>query len=512
MAERMSFGFSFGKLATGGGGRTGDGPFRILLMADFSGRARRGVVGPLAERKIAFLDVDNWERVLAGLGGEIHVPAGGSGPAIVIRPREIDDFHPERMFDKLEVFQALRSLRRRLMDPASFADAAAEVHSWAEGAAPEAAEPAEAPRAEEAPAEAAGDVLGRLLGERPPHAGAPGAGGAGASIDAILRSVVGPYIVPDTDKEQSALVARLDEAVAAQMGAILHDAGFQVVEAAWRSVHFLVTHLETDEDLKLHLMDVTKDELAADLTASEDLRSTGLFDLLVTRTIGTQGGKPWSLLAGAFFFDRTASDAALLGRLAKIVKVAGAPFVGAAADRVAGCESLAATPDPDDWTLPPDADAAAAWAELRKLPEANYIALGLPRMLLRLPYGKDTDPVDAFDFEELGETPRHEDYLWGNPAFALVEALGAGFAEHGWQMAPALYHDVEDLPMHVFTADGERRIMPCAEVYLTDRAGLALQEMGLTALLSVQGQDLVRIRGVAALADPVTALAGRWTG
>ena len=511
MAERMSF----GNLATGGGGGRGDGPFRILLMGDFSGRAQRRAAEPLGGRKISFLDVDNWERVLAGLGSEGSVPAGGEGgPPITIRPKEIDDFHPDRMFEKLEVFQALRSLRRRLMDSSAFPDAAAEVRSWAEGAEPAPAEQAEAPPPEEKPAEAEGegDMFGRLLGERPAHAQAAPPTRAQAGVDAILRSVVAPYIVPDRDKEQSALVARVDEAAAAQMRAILHHASFQAVEAAWRSVHFLVTHLETDEDLKLHLMDVTKDDLAADLTASEELRSCGLFELLVTRTVGTAGGEPWSLLAGGFTFDKTTGDAVLLGRLAKIAKAAGAPFVAAAADRVAGCESIAATPDPDDWAVQPPADAAAAWGELRKLPEAAYLALALPRMLLRLPYGKDTDPVDAFEFEELDEAAGHECYLWGNPAFGLVEVLGAGFTEHGWEMAPALYHDIEDLPMHVRIVDGDRRIMPCAEVYLTDRAGLALQEMGLTALLSVQGRNIVRVRGVACLADPVTALAGRWTG
>ncbi|MGB2821239.1 MAG: type VI secretion system contractile sheath large subunit, partial [Phycisphaerae bacterium] len=153
-----------------------------------------------------------------------------------------------------------------------------------------------------------------------------------------------------------------------------------------------------------------------------------------------------------------------------------------------------------------------AWADLRKLPEAACLALALPRMLLRLPYGKDTDPVDTFEFEELDQAADHESYLWGSPVFGLVEALGAGFAEHGWEMAPALYHDIEDLPMHVQIEDGERRIMPCAEVYLTDRAGQALQDMGLTAMLSVQGRNIIRVRGVACLADPVTALAGRWTG
>lgn len=509
MAQRISF----GNLPTGGGSARGGGAFRILLMGDFSGRAHRGLCEPIAGRRVALLDVDNWEEVLAGLGTEVRVPVGASADAaIAIRPREIDDFHPERMFDELEVFQALRSLRRRLMDSSTFEAAAAEVRAWAAqpADAPEAAEPT--PTAAE-DAETEGDVLGRLLGERPAHAARTPSRPAGAAgIDALLRDIVAPHVVPDRDQEQSALVARVDEAVAAQMRAVLHDANLQAVEAAWRSVHFLVTHLETDEDLKLHLMDATKEEVAADLTASEDLQSTALFKLLVSQSVRTAGGEPWAVLAGGFSFDPTVADAGLLGRLGKIAEAAGAPFVAAARDRVAGCESLAASPDPDDWTLEPPADAAEAWAELRKLPEASWLALGLPRMLLRLPYGRDTDPIDVFDLEELVEGAGHECYLWGNPAFAIVQVLGAGFTEHGWGMAAELYRDIESLPMHVYTRDGERCVMPCAEAYLTDRAGQALQEMGLTALLSVRGRDVVRIRGVAALRDPVAALSGRWGG
>ncbi|HUS93420.1 MAG TPA: type VI secretion system contractile sheath large subunit [Phycisphaerae bacterium] len=506
MSERVFF----GTLATGGGARPGSGAFRVLLIGDFSGRAARGVQAPLAGRKVSPLDVDNWERVLASLRPEALVPAGEGGPAFSIQPEEIDDFRPDALFDKLDVFKALRSLRKRLQDPTTFEAAAAEVRSWAgapaAGPAPSAPEPA-------AGGEADGDTLSRLLGDRPPQAAPPPAQTAQAGIDAILRSVVGPYIVPDTKMEQSALLGRLDDAVAAQMRAVLRHDGFRCLEAAWRSVHFLVTHLETDEDLQLHLMDATKAELIADLMAGDDLQSTALFKRLVTETVGTQGGKPWSLVAVALPFDKAVLDASLLGRLVKIAKAAGAPIVAAAKDRVAGCESLAATPDPEDWTVAADADGEAAWAALRQLPEARWLALGLPRMLLRLPYGRETDPIDRFEFEELVEGGGHEGYLWGSPAFALVAVLGAGFTERGWAMAPELYRDVEDLPMHVHTdAEGERQVMPCAEVYLSDRAGQALQDMGVTALLSVQGSNRLRLRGVAALADPVTALAGPWNG
>ncbi len=514
MAERMSF----GSLPTGGGAAGGSGAFRILLLGDFSGRGARGLRQPLAGRKMHFVDVDNWEDVLASLDAGVDVAVGGAG-SFPVRPRSIDDLHPDELYDNLDIFQALRSLRQRLTNASTYEAAAAEVRSWASA-------PPEEPADEDTPAEPGGtdppadggsetddDTLGRLLGERPAGVEpATAASGGGSRLDAMIRQIVAPHVVPDRDKEQSALVARVDDAIAELMRSLLHDPGFQATEAAWRSLHFLVTHLETDEELKLHLLDVSRDELDDDLLAAEDLQSTELFKRLFARSAGSQGGEPWALVAGAYTFEKTPRDAGVLGRIAKIAKASGAAFLAGASARIAGCESLAATPDPDDWAADADADAEAAWSELRKLPEAGHVALGLPRMLLRLPYGRNTDPVDRFTFEELTPDSGHEAYLWGSPAFALAQVLGAGFTEAGWAMAAELYRDIEDVPMHVWTDDaGDRRVTPPAEAYLTDRAGQALQEMGLTALLSIQGRDALRVRGVACLHDPVTALAGPWT-
>jgi type VI secretion system protein ImpC len=132
-------------------------------------------------------------------------------------------------------------------------------------------------------------------------------------------------------------------------------------------------------------------------------------------------------------------------------------------------------------------------------------------MLMRQPYGQASDSTDAFDFEELTSASTHEDYLWGPASFAMAESLGAAFAENGWDMGAELFHDVADLPAYIYRdADGDRRVLPCAEVYLTDRAASAILGNGLAALMSVQGQSVIRIRGIAAIAEPPAALAGPW--
>jgi len=508
----MSGQVSFGRLAPqSGDGGGGSGAFGILVMGDFSGRAGRGAVEPLTGRRRINVDVDNWERVLGSLGAEVRIPVGAG--EIVFAPSEIDDFHPDFLYSKLEVFRALRSLRERLMNGSTFDAATGEVRSWASAAQDAPALPAPGVAAED---DADTDLLGRLLGDRPAGAAKPAAAGEQApagAIDSLIRGIVAPHIVPDRDKEQSALVACVDEAVAAQMRGILHDPGFQVIEAAWRGVQFLVSHLETDEGLRLAVMDVSKDELAADLLAVDDLQRTALYEMLVSQTLGTQGGKPFSVLCAAYVFDKTVLDAAVLGRMSKIACAARAPIVAGATGHVAGCESIAAEPDPRQWAWKPDPEAEAAWGVLGKLPEAGWLALGLPRMLMRQPYGSASDPVDAFDFEELDEGRCHEDFLWGSAGVAMAEALGAAFTDAGWLMGAQLFHEAADLPAYVYTdSDSDRRIMPCAEVYLTDRAAQAIQELGLTALLSVQSQNVVRIRGIAAVGSSGRALSGPWSG
>ena len=96
-------------------------PFRILLFGDFSGRAAQAAQSSTGWKPVE-VDRDNFEEVLAGVG------PGFSG----MRFRELDDFHPDRIYKDSELFQRLREVRRKLEMPATFAQAAAEIRAWAE--------------------------------------------------------------------------------------------------------------------------------------------------------------------------------------------------------------------------------------------------------------------------------------------------------------------------------------------------------------------------------------------
>ncbi|MCX5883088.1 MAG: type VI secretion system contractile sheath large subunit [Deltaproteobacteria bacterium] len=277
-------------------------------------------------------------------------------------------------------------------------------------------------------------------------------------------------MLSDPHPRQVEMMAALDAASGKLMRMILHHPDFMAMEAAWKGLFFLVSRLETDALLKLYLLDISKEELAVDLGTVENLHSTGLYRLLVGQSIETLGGEPWAVLIGNYHFEKRQEDIDFLGRMAKIAKASGAPFIAAASDKMVCQLSLTKTPDPDDWEQSSDPEALQAWQALRELPEAAYIGLVLPRFLLRLPYGADTEPVESFDFEELPSPLDHETCLWGNSCFACALLLGQAFSLNGWQLRPGDQLDVNNLPLYLYKDNTESKLLPCAETLLTQRA------------------------------------------
>ena len=486
-------------------------PFRILVMGDFSGRTSRSVDRPAGEwgdQRPILVDRDNLDRVMKKLRVEVLLPIlGENADPVNIRFSEMEDFHPNHLYDRLEVFQALKETRENLENPSAFAALANELQS--------AGPAASGPRSDQdgvLPAtagEATEGLLDRIIEQtEPPKVGSSR---PVSEWESFLQVIVRPHLVPDPHPQQDKMLAAVDTASGELMRRILHHPDFQGVEAAWRALYFLVTRLETGALLEIHLLDLSKAELEADLTATEDLRSTGIYRLLAEQKVETQEGKPWAFVAGNYTFERNREDIGLLGRMAKVASVAGAPFIAAANDNMLCKNSLAETPDPDDWQPADDPQVFEAWQALRQIPEAACLGLVLPRFLLRLPYGADTEPVDAFDFEEMPSGPDHQDYLWGNACMVCALLLGQAFAMKGWPFQPGGTLDVGNLPLHIFKENGESRLKPCTETLLSQRAAERILEKGIMPLLSFLNQDTVRLARFQAIAEPLTQLAGRWT-
>jgi type VI secretion system protein ImpC len=490
------------------------GPMRILVLGDFSGRANRGIlehgVG-LADRPLSPIDVDSFETNLFRFAPRLHLPAGGgAGPGMVVEFKCLEDFHPDALFDKLELFQGLRRQRARLADPATFPQAAAELkHSIGE---PLERAPEEGGRQPSGPpAEEDSSTLERLLGKRPADLSRPGPSPAARlDLDGIIRRIVEPHIVPGADPQQAQFVSAVDAGIGDQMRDLIHHRAFQELEAVWRSVHGLVTGVETGEDLQLFLLDVSKEEIAADVAAADDdPRESGLHRSVVERAVRTPGGQPWSLLIGSYTFGPGPGEIGLLEALGRFAAEAGAPFLAAADPAILGCDSLGDFPDPGNWRQ--EQEHAERWLALRKSPAASWLGLVLPRLLLRLPYGASGEEIDRFAFEELGARPDHAAFLWGNGAFGCARLIAQAFLERGWSMEPGDFLDVDGLPAYVYDDGDERKLKPCAEVLLSERAGTAILEHGIMPLLSYRDRNAARLLRFQSVAAPSKGLPGPWS-
>ena len=506
--------FDFGHINLTAGGDTSSPrpspeiPFRIAILGDFSGRANRGVsqAETISQRRAVLVDRDNFDEVLSRTGPEIHLPIGEG--SLHLKFSELDDFHPDRIFQHLEAFSKLRELRSRLSDPSTFQDAARELGLRSPAPVSEPQRPdASLAVVPSAVRLASRSVLDEMIEQTESRNADDRYRRKPDAVREFAQRVAAQHLA-NTDARQPQILSVIDRCVGELMRAVLHHQDFQALEARWRATSLLVRQLETGSHLKLCLIDVSKKELAADLMAASNLPDTGTYRLLVEQSVGTPGAEPWALIVGNYSFGSSADDLALLSRMAEIAHCAGSPFLADASTHLLGCDSFASSPHPSEWKIPQEL--SGGWAELRRRPEADCVGLCLPRFLLRLPYGKKTAPLESFDFEEFPEQPNHQDYLWGNSAFAMALLLALSFGESGWEMRPGMMTEIGGLPLHVYEKEGESESKPCAEILLTEDAVERLLEEGLMPLVSLKDRDRARIIRFQSIANPPRGLAGRW--
>lgn len=452
MPQRMEFGFSFGPSDAAPSAQRG--PMRLLLLGDFSARPA-GQKPALAERPSHRLDLDNLDEVMRRLAPSIQLPAGEIGF------EKIDDFHPEQLYARLPLFQALRQARSR---PVGGGDAGSLLDQ----------------------------LLGKSIAEKP-LSSASATPTAATGLDALIRNLVAPHIVADQTASLQARYAAVDALIGEQLRGLLHAPDFQSLEAVWRGVQWLLANLELDAQLELHLFDVSREELMADIVASNGhWAQTGLHHALAERWRNLPGGQSWSALVGLYQFGASNADVGLLAALGLIASQAGGPLLAG------GYPGLAALAPAEQ----------ANWQALRHSEAAPWIGLAGPRVLLRLPYGKKSDPVEGFAFEEFGATPVHEEFLWGNGALAVALAVGRSFNARGWDFEPGDEREIADLPAFSYLIDGEPELQACAEHYLGEEAGLALLAAGLMPLMSHRHRNALTLLQLRSVAEPAAALAG----
>jgi type VI secretion system protein ImpC len=311
--------------------------------------------------------------------------------------------------------------------------------------------------------------------------------------------------VLDTIEE---MIARIDQKLTAQMNAIIHAKEFQQIESAWRGLKYLVYNSETDSNLKIRVMNVSKNELYRTLRLFPDAKwdQSPLFKQIYEYEFGQLGGQPFGCLIGDYHFSHLPTDVQLLRDLSKIAGSAHAPFIAGAEPTLMGMDSWNELSNPRDIGKVFDTPEYAAWKGLRDQDDSRYVGLCMPRVLARLPYGAKSEPVEEFAFEEDTDGHKGENYGWMNAAYAMAVNINRAFKEYGWCTRIRGVEsggEVMNLPTHVFPTDDGGVDLKCpTEIAISDRREHELARNGLIPLIHRKNTDKAAFIGAQSLYKP----------
>ena len=295
-------------------------------------------------------------------------------------------------------------------------------------------------------------------------------------------------------------VKAIDAKMSQQLNAIMHDPKFLKLEGSWRGLHYLVQNSETGTALKLRVLNMTKRELGRDLSRAIEFDQSQLFKKIYENEFGTPGGEPYGALIGDYEWTNHPDDLESLRLVSNIAAGAFAPFISAAGAGMFGFDSWTELSKPRDLAKIFDTVEFGKWRAFRDSEDSRFVNLCMPRVIARLPYGKNTKPLDEFDYEEAPVDARgkalamdHESYCWSNAAYVMGARLTDAFAKTGFCTAIRGAEGggkVENLPTHVFTSDDGDLDAKCpTEIGITDRREFELSNQGFLPLCHYKNTD-----------------------
>ena len=487
--------------------------FNMLVIGNFLGNNQSSTSGTTKPIKI---DRDNLEEVMAKLQPSLSLPIGDSPgddcQTVNMTFTNLDEFHPDYLYQHIELFSEFRTLRRKLNKDSSFDAAAKKMDQWISVATevktntqPTATAPSNGQSTNNASTEG---LLDSILGD------SNNSGGASTEADKLVTSLiqdaVAAYATPAPNPNKQQYIDALDQTISSTMAALLHHPEFQALEAAWRGVDMMTRRVETDSQLTLRMLSQSKKDLLIDLAEHQDATQSNFSKLVYDASVLPTNDERWSTVIGLYEFSDTKNDALMLGILAKVMANADTPFIAAGNPSLVNCTSYFYQKDATDWQQSYQEGFIETWNTVRELPESQYISLASPRFLIRYPYGKKSQRIEAFDLEETGSDFNAEHFLWCNGAIAHAIALCQGFSEQHWKMSPGIINQLERLPLAFYDDDGEQAQIPTAEIFLSESAFETLASGGLAPLISLKGSDHLQLGPLISIHHQRQALKGPW--
>jgi type VI secretion system protein ImpC len=467
-------------------------------MADLSGQPDEPLP-KLKDRKFLEIDQDNFNERLKFIKPRVafkitNTLTDDTEPLEVeLRFKSIDDFSPERVSTQVAQLDDLLALRTRLADLRSALNYKLEdlLH--------------EVIQSEEALNQVAAELASSDLPENGTLEKIVAHGRVAQSedeglwpkewIETFFNQLLDGSMVFSRDIETmlTSRIHEIDGILSKQLNEIMHAPDSQRLEATWRGLEYLVTNSETSDSLKIRVYNVTKRELLREFEKAIDPDLSTLFRKIYKEEFGMFGGSPYSLLIGDYYFDGSPQDIELLTSLSNLAAAAHAAFIAAPHPGLFGLESFTELGDPRFLEKIFQGPYFRKWRSFRDSENARSVAIVLPRMLLRLPYGKSSVPVTSFDYEEDIGGSEHEKFLWGNSACALGMCIAQAFAKYRWYTAIRGVESgglVEDLPLHVFeTVEGDLSLKCPTEIAIVERREKELAHLGFVSLIYSKGSD-----------------------
>ena len=496
--------------------------FNMLVIGNFLGNS---LSSPSSNTKPIKVDRDNLEEVMAKLQPSLSLPIGDSSDnksaeegqqTVNMTFTNLDQFHPDYLYQHIELFSEFRTLRRKLSKDSSFEAAAKKMDQWlsiAKDVATKSTTHAKATPPATSNAQAANNaptegLLDSILGDS--NNSGSSSSEADRLVTSLIQDAVATYATPAPNPQKQHYIDALDHTISSTMAALLHHPEFQALEAAWRGLDMMTRRVETDSQLTLRMLSQSKKDLLIDLAEHQDATQSNFSKLVYDASVLPSNDDRWSTVVGLYDFSDTKNDALMLGILAKVMANADTPFIAAGSPSLVNCTSYFYQQDVSDWQQSYQEDFKETWDAVRKLPESQYVSLASPRFLIRYPYGKKSQRIEAFNLEETGSDFNAEHFLWCNGAIAHAIGLCQGFSEQHWKMSPGTVNQLDRLPLAFYDDDGEQAQIPTAEIFLTESAFETLASGGLAPLISLKGSDHLQLGPLLSINHQRQALKGPW--
>jgi type VI secretion system protein ImpC len=470
-------------------------PFCVVVLGDFSARAHRASTPSAPLRGRRPFAVGSVEDVLERLRPALAFDLEGPG-RVELDIRALEDLHPDRLAARVPHLRAFVEA----IEPA--------VAGHGVAGAPRDASSATAPPSPPAPQGGGDDAASGLLDaivDQTPRAPERRSGPI-PDLEPWIRSVVAPHLVQQDTEDQEALRARLWREAGGQVRRVLHAPPVRAYEGLLRSLLLLLSSADPSLGVRVHVLDVTRAELEADLASG--LEESALLRALAEPLSGPCAASAPALLVGAWTFGADVRDVALLNRVAMLAHTLGAAWISSAAPDLLGVAAFGDLSDP----FPEVEDPPELWTALRETAAATAVGLAAPPFLARMPYGPTTDPCEMEGFDEVvvgGEGPRADAYVWGEPAFMCAAALAASFAERGWNLGVEGPADFAERPFHALD-DGEVGAHPVLAPWTPDAAE-RVRSRGVMPLVTWRGEPRVRVAWIGSVAAPRGPLEAWWS-